>query len=81
MAARAAAAVAELGHPMPDGAGIRVTCSVGLALYPRDGRGARALLRAADAAMYADKRSRAESRDERRSGAASASTAVVDGSV
>jgi GGDEF domain-containing protein len=41
---------------------VRVTCSVGLALHPRDGRSARELLRAADAAMYTHKRGRPGSR-------------------
>ncbi len=58
VARRAAAAVAELAHPMADGCSVQVTCSVGLALYPRDGRSGKALLRAADAAMYTHKRSR-----------------------
>jgi GGDEF domain-containing protein len=43
---------------MADGTEIRVTCSVGLALHPRDGRSSRALLRAADAQMYERKRAR-----------------------
>jgi len=59
VARRAAEAVAELAHPMPDGTDVHVTCSVGLALHPRDGRSGKALLRAADAAMYTHKRSRA----------------------
>jgi diguanylate cyclase (GGDEF)-like protein len=58
VARRASAAVAELAHPMADGSVVRVTCSVGLALHPRDGHTGRALLQAADAAMYTDKRSR-----------------------
>ena len=37
---------------MADGSVVHVTCSVGLALHPRDGRSGKALLRAADAAMY-----------------------------
>jgi diguanylate cyclase (GGDEF)-like protein len=60
VARRASAAVAELAHPMADGSVVRVTCSVGLALHPRDGHTGRALLQAADAAMYTDKRSRSE---------------------
>jgi diguanylate cyclase (GGDEF)-like protein len=60
VARRAATAVAELTHPMPDGSVVRVTCSVGLALHPRDGNTGRALLQAADAAMYTDKRSHSE---------------------
>lgn len=58
VAQRAAGAVADLPHPMADGSAVHVTCSVGLALHPRDGRSGRALLRAADAAMYRHKRSR-----------------------
>jgi diguanylate cyclase (GGDEF)-like protein len=58
VAQRAAAAVAALGHPMADGAEVHVSCSVGLAQHPRDGRNGKALLRAADAAMYTHKRSR-----------------------
>ncbi len=59
VARRAARSVAELTHLMADGSEVHVTCSVGLALYPRDGRNGKALLRAADAAMYTHKRSRA----------------------
>ncbi len=59
VAQRAAEAVAELAHPMSDGSKVHITCSVGLALHPRDGRNGKALLRAADAAMYTHKRSRA----------------------
>jgi GGDEF domain-containing protein len=58
VAERASAAVAGLAHPMTDGSSVHVTCSVGLALHPRDGRTGRALLQAADAAMYTDKRAR-----------------------
>lgn len=58
VAQRAADAVATLAHPTADGSDIHVTCSVGLALHPRDGRSGKALLRAADAAMYTHKRSR-----------------------
>ena len=59
VAARAREAVAELPHAMGDGSDVYVTCSVGLALYPRDGRNGRELLRAADSAMYTQKRARA----------------------
>jgi diguanylate cyclase (GGDEF)-like protein len=59
VADRAEAAVAGLSHPMADGSVVHVSCSVGLALHPRDGRSGKALLRAADAAMYSHKRSRA----------------------
>jgi diguanylate cyclase (GGDEF)-like protein len=65
VAARAAAAVAELAQPMADGSVAYVTCSYGLALHPRDGRSGRALLRAADATMYTHKRSRAGARRAR----------------
>jgi len=58
VAARAEAAVADLEHPMADGTSVIVTCSVGLALHPRDGRSGKELLRAADAQMYGHKRSR-----------------------
>lgn len=58
VAERAEAAVAHLRHPMPDGSEVQVTCSVGLALHPRDGRTGKELLRAADAQMYHQKRSR-----------------------
>jgi hypothetical protein len=44
---------------MADGTVVNVTCSVGLAQHPRDGRSGKALLRAADAAMYTHKRARA----------------------
>ncbi len=43
-------------HPLSDGTEGRVSCSVGLAVHPTDGRTAAALLRAADAAMYGVKR-------------------------
>ncbi len=59
VAERAEAAVASLVHPMADGSSVHVTCSLGLALHPRDGRSGKALLRAADAAMYSHKRARA----------------------
>jgi diguanylate cyclase (GGDEF)-like protein len=58
VAQRAAEAVATLAHPMADGVEIHVSCSIGLALHPRDGRTGKALLRAADAAMYTQKRGR-----------------------
>jgi diguanylate cyclase (GGDEF)-like protein len=66
VAERASAAVAGLAHPMTDGSIVHVTCSVGLALHPRDGHTGRALLQAADAAMYTDKRSRSPSGSGRR---------------
>jgi diguanylate cyclase (GGDEF)-like protein len=58
VAQRAEAAVADLQHPMPDDSAVQVTCSVGLALHPRDGRSGKELLRAADARMYHHKRAR-----------------------
>jgi diguanylate cyclase (GGDEF)-like protein len=58
VAQRAADAVASIAHPMADGSDVHVSCSVGLAIHPRDGRSGKALLRAADAAMYTHKRSR-----------------------
>jgi diguanylate cyclase (GGDEF)-like protein len=56
VAARAADAVAALAHTMADGSVVHVGCSVGLAHHPIDGRSGKALLRAADAAMYTQKR-------------------------
>ena len=58
VARRAHAAVAALAHPMADGSDVHVTCSLGLALHPRDGRSGKALLRTADKAMYSQKRTR-----------------------
>jgi hypothetical protein len=55
---RASEAVAAKVHPMTDGTELHVSCSAGLALYPRDGNSARRLLRSADAAMYTHKRAR-----------------------
>ena len=78
VAARAAAAVAELAQPMADGSVEHVTCSYGLALHPRDGRSGRALLRAADAAMYTHKRSRAGARGVRDSQRAETSVTHPD---
>jgi diguanylate cyclase (GGDEF)-like protein len=62
VAARAEAAVADLRHPMTDGTTVQVTCSLGLALHPRDGRSGKELLRAADAGMYRHKRARVAER-------------------
>jgi diguanylate cyclase (GGDEF)-like protein len=39
-----------------NGAAVRVTCSIGVAQYPRDGRDCDALVQRADASMYAAKR-------------------------
>lgn len=58
VAERTLAAVAALSHPMADRADVRVGCSAGLALHPRDGRSGKSLLRFADAAMYTHKRAR-----------------------
>jgi diguanylate cyclase (GGDEF)-like protein len=58
VATRAAEAVVALMHPMTDGTAVQVGCSIGLAHHPTDGRSGKALLRAADAAMYAQKRSK-----------------------
>lgn len=43
-------------HPLSDGGEGTVSCSVGMAVLPTDGRTATALLRAADTAMYGVKR-------------------------
>ncbi|MFV2063054.1 MAG: diguanylate cyclase [Chloroflexota bacterium] len=61
VADRAAAAVRGLAHPMTDGSEVRVSFSAGLSVHPKDGRSGRALLRAADAAMYTHKRTRSSS--------------------
>ncbi|HWH31499.1 MAG TPA: sensor domain-containing diguanylate cyclase, partial [Egibacteraceae bacterium] len=45
-------AIRRDGHPLE----LQVTCSVGVATHPRDGRTVAALLRSADAAMYNAKR-------------------------
>jgi diguanylate cyclase (GGDEF)-like protein len=66
VAARARDAVSAQAHPMTDGSEVHVTCSAGLAIFPRDGNSARRLLRSADAAMYAQKRARAVSRRDAR---------------
>jgi diguanylate cyclase (GGDEF)-like protein len=77
VAERAESAVANLAHSMADGSTVNVTCSVGLALHPRDGRSGRALLRAADAAMYTHKRARAGSGRARRSSGSAEELAPV----
>jgi diguanylate cyclase (GGDEF)-like protein len=55
---RARAAVSGLDHAMADGSNVHVSCSIGLAIHPQDGRSGRDLLRRADAAMYTHKRAR-----------------------
>lgn len=62
VAARAASTVAELSHSMAEDEAVYVTCSMGLALHPRDGRSGKDLLRAADVLMYRHKRSRSGGR-------------------
>jgi diguanylate cyclase (GGDEF)-like protein len=62
VAERAREAVAGLAHTMGDGSVVHVSCSVGSARHPADGKTARDLLRRADAAMYEDKRARHEAR-------------------
>lgn len=51
---RIAAAVSK-PIPLGDERTAAVECSIGLALFPKDGTSAQALIRAADAAMYRDK--------------------------
>lgn len=45
-------AVADCQHDWPDGKGVDLAISVGVAAYPRDGRSAQSLLENADKAMY-----------------------------
>lgn len=56
VADRVVASVRAVRHPLSDGSEGQVACSVGLALFPTDGRTAARLLRSADAAMYRVKR-------------------------
>jgi diguanylate cyclase (GGDEF)-like protein len=56
VAKRIVAGVAGQRHQLNDGSVARLTCSVGLAVYPEDGRTGAALLKSADAAMYMVKR-------------------------
>lgn len=56
VAERVVASVRAVRHPLSDGSEGQVACSVGLALFPTDGRTASRLLRSADAAMYLVKR-------------------------
>jgi diguanylate cyclase (GGDEF)-like protein len=76
VAARAEAAVADLVHPMADGSAVRISCSVGLALHPQDGRTGKELMRAADAKMYRHKRSRSAHARRTREGSSKAPAAA-----
>jgi diguanylate cyclase (GGDEF)-like protein len=58
VARRVVNGIAARRHELSDGAEVRVWASAGLAVYPDDGRAAAVLLQAADANMYAAKRSR-----------------------
>jgi diguanylate cyclase (GGDEF)-like protein len=57
VAQRVVAGVLQGGHAMSDGSEVTVGISAGLAVYPAHGRTSAMLLQAADAAMYAAKRS------------------------
>jgi eukaryotic-like serine/threonine-protein kinase len=65
VALRVVGAVGGTSLRLDDGGRARVACSVGLAVHPRDGTSAASLLSAADAAMYAQKRTRAADRAAR----------------
>jgi diguanylate cyclase (GGDEF)-like protein len=56
VARRVVAGILQRQHDMSDGSHVNVGCSAGLAVYPADGRTSAQLLQAADAAMYAVKR-------------------------
>jgi diguanylate cyclase (GGDEF)-like protein len=56
VAKRVVASVRDHQHELSDGTKARISASAGLAVYPSDGRSPTALLKAADAAMYAVKR-------------------------
>jgi diguanylate cyclase (GGDEF)-like protein len=81
VAQRASESVAGLTHPMTDGSEVCVSCSVGLALHPRDGVTARELLRGADAAMYSHKRARSEAGRASRAAPTEPGTATAAGVV
>ena len=57
VARRVVAGIRQRRHQMSDGSEVAVGVSAGLALYPADGRTSAQILQAADAAMYAAKRS------------------------
>jgi diguanylate cyclase (GGDEF)-like protein len=52
VARRVVTGVSGQRHQLADGSVARLTCSVGLAVYPEDGRTAATLLKSADLAMY-----------------------------
>jgi diguanylate cyclase (GGDEF)-like protein len=57
VARRVVEGVRNRRHQLSDGTDVAVSASAGLAIYPEDGRTPKALLQAADLAMYAVKRS------------------------
>lgn len=57
VAERVVAGVGKVRHQLSDGEPASIGASAGLAIYPRDGQTPQRLLQAADAAMYAVKRS------------------------
>ncbi len=58
------AAISDLAIKLEDGTVCRVTVSIGIATYPRDGRQPEALVRAADRALYMAKHSRSLTSDK-----------------
>jgi diguanylate cyclase (GGDEF)-like protein len=56
VARRVVSGILQRQHQMSDGTMVKVGASAGLAVYPTDGRTSAQLLQAADAAMYAAKR-------------------------
>ena len=56
VARRVVSGILQRQHQMSDGTMVKVGASAGLAVYPSDGRTSAQLLQAADAAMYAAKR-------------------------